>query len=122
MVYHADSQYPRSQNPTVPIDRSGGKRRIFHHRQWREAADQGDSAGQMRRLGFIEEQSTILDDFDSVGAKEIAIKLRFGRSGFRSMQEDPFDGILVSQTTVEEISLLTSGALVVKYPRPVRQV
>ncbi len=38
------------------------------------------------------------------------------------IHKDPFDRILVSQATVEGITLLTSDALVAQYPGPVRHV
>lgn len=38
------------------------------------------------------------------------------------VHKDPFDRILVAQATVEGIALLTSDALVARYPGPVRLV
>ena len=38
------------------------------------------------------------------------------------IHKDPFDRILVAQATVEGITLLTSDALVAKYPGPIRKV
>lgn len=38
------------------------------------------------------------------------------------IHKDPFDRILVAQATVEGITLLTTDALVARYPGPVRQV
>ena len=38
------------------------------------------------------------------------------------LHKDPFDRILVAQATVEEITLLTSDAFVVKYPGPIKKV
>ncbi len=37
------------------------------------------------------------------------------------IHKDPFDRILVTQATVEGITLLTADALVAQYPGPVRQ-
>jgi PIN domain nuclease of toxin-antitoxin system len=39
-----------------------------------------------------------------------------------SIHKDPFDRILVAQATVEGITLLTSDALVARYPGPIRAV
>jgi len=38
------------------------------------------------------------------------------------IHKDPFDRILVAQATVEAITLLTSDAIVARYPGPVRAV
>lgn len=38
------------------------------------------------------------------------------------IHKDPFDRILIAQATVEGITLLTTDALVARYPGPVRQV
>jgi PIN domain nuclease of toxin-antitoxin system len=38
------------------------------------------------------------------------------------IHKDPFDRILIAQATVEAITLLTSDALVARYPGPVRAV
>ena len=38
------------------------------------------------------------------------------------IHKDPFDRLLVAQTTVEGISLLTADSIVAKYPGPIRQV
>ena len=38
------------------------------------------------------------------------------------IHKDPFDRLLVAQTTVEGITLLTADALVAQYPGPVRKV
>lgn len=39
-----------------------------------------------------------------------------------SIHKDPFDRMLVAQATVEGITLLTTDALVARYPGPVRRV
>lgn len=39
-----------------------------------------------------------------------------------SIHKDPFDRIMVSQATVEGITLLTAGTLVAQYPGPVRLI
>ena len=39
-----------------------------------------------------------------------------------TIHKDPFDRILIAQATVEGIILLTTDALVAKYPGPIRQV
>ncbi len=38
------------------------------------------------------------------------------------IHKDPFDRIIISQATVEGITLLTSDALVAQYPGPIRHV
>lgn len=42
--------------------------------------------------------------------------------GLPAIHKDPFDRILVSQATVEGITLLTTDSLVGKYPGPIRMV
>lgn len=39
-----------------------------------------------------------------------------------AIHKDPFDRILIAQATVEGIMLLTSDAVVAKYPGPIRRV
>lgn len=39
-----------------------------------------------------------------------------------AIHKDPFDRLLISQTTVEGITLLTTDSLVAEYPGPIRQV
>ncbi len=43
-------------------------------------------------------------------------------SGLPSLHKDPFDRILVAQATVEGFVLLTSDAMVAKYPGPIQVV
>ena len=43
-------------------------------------------------------------------------------SSLPSLHKDPFDRLLVAQATVEGITLLTSDALVARYPGPIRRV
>ncbi|ARO53072.1 MAG: type II toxin-antitoxin system VapC family toxin [Methylorubrum extorquens] len=42
--------------------------------------------------------------------------------GLPLIHKDPFDRLLVAQATVEGITLLTSDALVARYPGPIRRV
>jgi PIN domain nuclease of toxin-antitoxin system len=42
--------------------------------------------------------------------------------GLPSIHKDPFDRLLVAQSMVEGITLLTADPLVAKYPAPVRKV
>jgi len=58
------------------------------------------------------------------GYQELAITAEHAVSidSLPSIHKDPFDRILVAQATVEGITLLTTDALVAKYPGPVRQV
>ena len=42
--------------------------------------------------------------------------------GLPSIHKDPFDRLLVAQSMVEGITLLTSDPLVAQYPAPVRKV
>ena len=58
------------------------------------------------------------------GYQELAITSEHSVSidSLPPIHKDPFDRILVSQATVEGITLLTSDALVARYPGPVRQV
>ena len=39
-----------------------------------------------------------------------------------TLHKDPFDRVLVAQSTVEGITLLTIDSLVAQYPRPIRTV
>jgi PIN domain nuclease of toxin-antitoxin system len=39
-----------------------------------------------------------------------------------AIHKDPFDPVLIAQATVEGITLLTTNALVAKYPGPIRAV
>ncbi len=50
------------------------------------------------------------------GAHAVAIE------SLSPIHKDPFDRLLVAQATVEGITLLTSDALVAKYPGPIRKV
>ncbi len=43
-------------------------------------------------------------------------------AGLPPLHKDPFDRLLVAQATVEGITLLTSDAMVARYPGPVRGV
>jgi PIN domain nuclease of toxin-antitoxin system len=38
------------------------------------------------------------------------------------LHKDPFDRIIIAQTTVEGITLLTTDAMVAQYPEPMRKV
>ena len=42
--------------------------------------------------------------------------------GLPPLHKDPFDRLLVAQATVEGITLITSDAMVARYPGPVRRV
>lgn len=42
--------------------------------------------------------------------------------GLPSIRKDPFDRLLVAQSVVEGITLLTTDALVARYPGPVQFV
>ncbi len=39
-----------------------------------------------------------------------------------AIHKDPFDRILISQTTVEGITLLTADSMVAQYPGPIRKI
>jgi PIN domain nuclease of toxin-antitoxin system len=52
----------------------------------------------------------------------IASEHAVGVEGMPAIHKDPFDRILVSQATVEGITLLTSDSLVAQYPGPVQRV
>ncbi len=58
------------------------------------------------------------------GYQELAITAEHAVSidSLPFIHKDPFDRILVAQATDEGITLLTTDALVAKYPGPVRQV
>jgi PIN domain nuclease of toxin-antitoxin system len=43
-------------------------------------------------------------------------------AGLPLLHRDPFDRILVAQSVVEGILLLTAGPIVAQYPAPMRQV
>jgi PIN domain nuclease of toxin-antitoxin system len=61
--------------------------------------------------------------FDN-GYQEIAISSEHAVSvdSLPPIHKDPFDRILVAQAMVEGITLLTSDAVVARYPGPVRLV
>jgi len=58
------------------------------------------------------------------GYTELPIAGVHGRaaSALAPIHKDPFDRMLIAQATIEEMLLLTSDALIAKYPGPVRLV
>ena len=93
------------------------------------------AAGQPERLPRA--ARTLLDDprnepmFSAASLWEIAIKSGLGRDDFQvdarldglpPIHKDPFDRLLVAQSMVEGITLLTNDPRVAHYPAPVRQV
>jgi PIN domain nuclease of toxin-antitoxin system len=58
------------------------------------------------------------------GYRELAVtgEHAIAVSGLPPLHKDPFDRILLAQSVVEGITLLTSDPLVAQYPAPVRRV
>lgn len=63
--------------------------------------------------GLIESE---YEELPVLGKHAVAVE------GLPLIHKDPFDRLLVAQATVEGITLLTSDALVGRYPGPIRRV
>jgi len=92
-------------------------------------------AGQVRRLGFMAGRIQVPDDFqvdarllrrglldNGCGELPVASEHAAAIDGLPPLHKDPFDRLLVAQSMVEGITLLTSDPLVAQYPAPVRKV
>ena len=76
------------------------------------------------RKGFERGPSILRREFLRNGLGELPILGEHAEavSGLQPIHKDPFDRILIAQAMVEGVTLLTSDAVVAKYPGPIRLV
>ena len=93
------------------------------------------AAGQVRRLGFMAGRIQVPDDFhvdarllrrglldNGYGELPVTSEHAVAINGLPPIHKDPFDRLLIAQSMVEGITLLTNDPLVAQYSAPVRQV
>jgi PIN domain nuclease of toxin-antitoxin system len=73
----------------------------------------GDSARNIDLPGLLDNRH---DELPITGARVVAL------DGLPPIHKDPFDRMLIVQSMVEGVTLLTADALIAQYPAPIRKV
>lgn len=92
-----------------------------------------DAPAKPRRLGFLQGEIEVPDDFDRIGKREIAALFGITEvpvTGEHAVAIDtlppfhknPFDRLLLAQAVVERFTLITADAQLARYDGPVQKV
>ena len=76
------------------------------------------------KTGFQTDPRLLRNALEQNGYREIALTSAHGEAvaDLPPIHKDPFDRILIAQAMVEGITLLTSDAIMARYPGPVQRV
>jgi PIN domain nuclease of toxin-antitoxin system len=86
---------------------------------WEIAIKRGLGRGDFRVDARVLRRGLLDNDYDELPiTSEHAVSL----DSLPPIHKDPFDRILIAQSTVEGITLLTADPVVAQYPAPIRKV